>query len=125
MDGLMLLEEARVAGLKVTRKGDRLRIQGPRRAEGVARRLLAHKAAVLAALALDAPGTADDLPADWCFVWEERSAIMQHDGQLSRELAEAAALAEVLDRIRRGEQFAATCNCLACRNNNDACIESK
>jgi hypothetical protein len=51
MDGMMLLEEARAAGLTVLAEGGRLRIRGPRRAELIARRLITHKDAVLSALA--------------------------------------------------------------------------
>ncbi len=50
MDGLILLGEANGAGLKVTAEGGRLIIRGPRRAEHVAQRLLAHKGEVLIAL---------------------------------------------------------------------------
>jgi hypothetical protein len=50
MDGLSLLEEARGAGLRVAAEGDRLVIRGPKTAEPVARRLLAHKAEMLAVL---------------------------------------------------------------------------
>jgi hypothetical protein len=47
MDGLTLLHEARAAGLMVTVEGGRLRVRGPRRADALARALLAHKEAVL------------------------------------------------------------------------------
>ena len=53
MDGLMLLAEARRAGLIVTRDHDRLVIEGPTEAEALARRLLANKSSVLIALDLD------------------------------------------------------------------------
>ena len=59
MDGLSLLQEASSAGLKVRAEGDRLTIRGPRRAEAVARRLIRHKAEVLAALD---PRYANDVP---------------------------------------------------------------
>lgn len=41
-----------------------------------------------------------DLPADWHAVWDERAAIMEFDGGLTRELAEHYALLEVLEQIR-------------------------
>ena len=50
MDGLTLLSEAGAAGLTILAAGDRLIIRGPKSADVVARRLLAHKAMVLAAL---------------------------------------------------------------------------
>jgi hypothetical protein len=42
----------------------------------------------------DAGLTPDDLPPDWHELWEERAAIMEFDGGLPREQAEA--LADVL-----------------------------
>ena len=45
--------------------------------------------------------TSDDLPADWHFLWDERAAIMEHDGQLPRERAEALALADILRAMER------------------------
>ena len=51
MDGLTLLAEARAAGLSVAAQGCRLVVRGPRRAEAMARRLIEHKADVMAALA--------------------------------------------------------------------------
>jgi len=105
MDGLTLLEEARAAGLSVRTEGDRLHIRGPRRAEAVAHRLIAHKALVLEALAagtLPDPGiTPDLLPPDWHLQWDERAAIMEADGNLPRERAEALALRDTLEQMRR------------------------
>jgi hypothetical protein len=51
MDGVTLLHRARNAGLRVAADGDKLVVCGPRRAEPVALLLLAHKPAVIAALA--------------------------------------------------------------------------
>ncbi len=53
MDGLTLLKEAKSAGLDVLADGDRLVIRGPRSAEAIARRLLAHKPDVMDALAAE------------------------------------------------------------------------
>jgi hypothetical protein len=50
MDGLILLDRAQKAGLAVRLDGEKLIIRGPRRAEPVARLLIEHKPAVLAAL---------------------------------------------------------------------------
>ena len=38
----------------------------------------------------------DDLPGDWRCEWEERAAIMEYDGNMPRERAEAMAMAVVL-----------------------------
>ncbi len=91
MDGLTLLDEATAAGLSVRVDGGRLVVRGPRRAEPLARRLLANKALVLQAI----------LPPDWHVQWDERAAIMEADGGLPRERAEALALLDILDQIRR------------------------
>jgi len=42
-----------------------------------------------------------DLPEDWHLLWEERAAIREYDGGLPRERAEAAALAEVWQQMKR------------------------
>jgi hypothetical protein len=42
-----------------------------------------------------------DLPPDWHFVWDERAAIMEYDGGLPRERAEAEALRYVVEMMRR------------------------
>jgi hypothetical protein len=94
MDGVTLLDEARAAGLSVQADGDRLRIRGPRRAEPIARRLIANKALVPHALA-------GRLPPDWHLQWDERAAIMEVDGGLPRERAEALALLDILEQMRR------------------------
>jgi len=45
-----------------------------------------------------------DLPADWHFLWDERAAITAYDGGLTREHAEAAALADILARMQELEK---------------------
>jgi hypothetical protein len=55
MDGLILLAEAREAGLAVAAESGKLVIRGPKRAEPVALRLIGHKVDVIRALA-DATG---------------------------------------------------------------------
>ena len=45
----------------------------------------------------------DDLPGDWRVEWEERAAIMEYDGCMPRERAEALALDDVLRRMRLRE----------------------
>ncbi len=49
MDGLSLLADAAAAGLVVTAAGDKLLVRGPRSADALARQLIEHKVAVLAA----------------------------------------------------------------------------
>ena len=43
----------------------------------------------------------DDLPGDWRIEWEERAAIMEFHGGLHRERAEAEALTDIIDQMRR------------------------
>jgi hypothetical protein len=58
----------------------------------------------LAELFAPTPAEADirveDLDADWRVWFEERAAIMEYDGGLSRERAEAMALAETIRLMR-------------------------
>jgi hypothetical protein len=58
VDGVTLVAVARGAGLVIQAAGDRLVIQGPRRLGSVAQLLLAHKPAVLSALATEDVATA-------------------------------------------------------------------
>ena len=53
MDGMTLLHEAQAAGLSVMADDGRLVVRGPTRCEPLAKRLLAYKADVLAAIAQD------------------------------------------------------------------------
>ena len=41
----------------------------------------------------------DDLPMDWRIDFEERAAILEYDGGLSRDEAEAQALIEIRHRL--------------------------
>jgi hypothetical protein len=50
-------------------------------------------------LPADAGLRVEDLPGDWRVEWEERAAVLEHDGGHPRERAEALALAEVLGRM--------------------------
>ncbi len=47
----------------------------------------------------------EDLDMDWRVEWEERAAVMEYDGGLPRERAEALALAEI---VREMEQAGAS-----------------
>jgi hypothetical protein len=93
MDGLKLLMEAERAGLVVSASGDVLIIRGPRKAEPLARKLIANKAQVL-------PYLSSDLPADVHVLWDERAAILEYDGGVPREIAEHLALIEVLNQMK-------------------------
>ncbi len=47
---------------------------------------------------ISSPG---DLPVDWRIEFEERAAILEYDGGLSREDADKQALQEILERLKR------------------------
>lgn len=47
------------------------------------------------------PASPAELPADWYVEWDERAAIMEYDGGLTREHAEAEAFKLILDEMRR------------------------
>jgi hypothetical protein len=100
MDLLTLLRRAWAAGLRLTAEGDTLTIRGPQGAEAIVRELVARKGEVLRAIR---QGTIDitpsELPPDWHFLWDERAAIMEHDGNLPREHAEAQALLDILRQM--------------------------
>jgi hypothetical protein len=100
MDGLTLLEQARTAGLTLIVQGGKLVIRGPRRADRLAEQLLARKGEILDALTLESL-TPSNLPSEWHLMWDERAAIMESEGTLPRERAEALALADVLRAMER------------------------
>jgi len=43
----------------------------------------------------------EDLPTEWRIDFEERAAILEYDGRLSREDAETEALDEIQERMKR------------------------
>lgn len=54
-----------------------------------------------AALEPDPAVTPADLPPEWREHYEERAAIMEHDGHLPREYAEAMALDIIVHQMRQ------------------------
>jgi|RhiMetdeSRZDD1v2_1073273.scaffolds.fasta_scaffold2246277_2 hypothetical protein len=75
MDGVALFTEARAAGLQVRMHGEHLIIRGPKRLAALAQQLLSHKEEVLTILE----------------AFEERAAIAEYCGGLTREDAERLA----------------------------------
>ncbi len=59
--------------------------------------------ALRAGKSLDFPALTDidDLPMDWRIEFEERAAILQYDGGLSRDEADEQALQEICERMKR------------------------
>ncbi|MGB2754681.1 MAG: hypothetical protein WBD75_02030 [Phycisphaerae bacterium] len=47
------------------------------------------------------PLAPEDLPPEWHILWDERAAIMEYDGGLPREHAEAQAMAETIRLMER------------------------
>ena len=53
---------------------------------------------------LDVAGP-ESLPMDWRIEFEERAAILEYDGGLSREKAERQAFIEILRRLKKLEKY--------------------
>jgi hypothetical protein len=85
-------------------QGDKLVIRGPRQAGRLAEQLLACKGEIIDALTVESL-TPADLPPDWHFFWDERAAIMEYDGGLPSECAEALALRDMLQQMPRAGQW--------------------
>ena len=100
MGGMTLLDEAHAAGLAVIIDGDKLVVRGPRRAEPIARELLANKREVMAVLAtaeaLPRGRTTEDARA-WRDLYEERAALRQYEAGYPRDVAEGLAFGEVVE----------------------------
>jgi hypothetical protein len=111
MDGLILLNRAREAGLAVEADGNKLVIRGPRRAESVARLLIEHKPEVLAALApvmpspnlhIDSFDPVDGFdPAWWRCRFTIRTIHWELGGRRTKVEAERLAYGELLDEWRK------------------------
>jgi hypothetical protein len=122
MDGLMLLNEAHAAGLDVVIDGNKLVVRGPRRAECVARKLLAHKREVMAAVAGVGPSTAAPITrvdstdaANWRELYVERAAFRQYEAGYRRDAAEQLAFGEVIELwCRHNPQHYAAGICAGC-----------
>jgi hypothetical protein len=57
------------------------------------------------------PLAPDDLPPEWHILWDERAAIMEYDGGLTREHAEAEPLAETVREMQREAAGRTGCSC--------------
>ena len=66
MDGLNLLEQARVAGLEIRRDGGRLTIRGPREAGEIAKLVLANKSVVIEDFCVECGKFVNRTGTDWC-----------------------------------------------------------
>src|SRR5262249_7249465 len=117
MNALELLRGLEARGVALTSHGGKLIVDAPTGAlTAVDRDLLRRlKPALLAILEggshddlsppSDACLTPDDLLSDWHELWEERAAIMEFDGSLPRERAEALALDVLRSMERAGISF--------------------
>jgi hypothetical protein len=112
VNALDLLRSLEARGVFLTPRGGRLIVDAPAGAlTAEDRDLLCRLKPDLLAI-LEASLTPDELPPDWHQLWDERAAIMEYDGGLPRERAEALALLDVLGQMRRAGVF----------RRNDACI---
>jgi hypothetical protein len=113
LDARTLLVAARAVGLVVAAGGDRLSVSGPRGAAGLARLLLEQKAGILAALATEAAGgsgparsrSAAPAIADAAdpYQLEERAAIREYDGGMTRQAAERLAFPAISGDGKEGQ----------------------
>jgi len=96
MDAVGLLNEAAAAGLRLRLDGDLLKVSGSKAAAGIVERIRAAKAEVVAALR--SGSSFDQLHAgadeQGRYALDERAAIYEYDGCLSRIEAERQAAAE-------------------------------
>jgi hypothetical protein len=107
-----LLSDLARRGFTLAPDGDGIRVcPASRLTEDLREAVRQHKPELLALLR-SPPPSLDALPADWRDTWEERAAIMEYDGELPRERAEALALLDILGQMRRAGVFPC----------NDACI---
>jgi hypothetical protein len=104
-----LVADLRRRGITLSVEGGNLRVTPASRLTDTDRELIrAHKPAVLAltmGLGVRPGMLSTELPADWHLLWDERAAIMEYDGGLSRERAEALALADILRLMRDSSQY--------------------
>jgi TubC N-terminal docking domain len=108
MSPAALLVELDRQGFTLAVEGDGIRVTPASRLTVELRdRIRRHKPDLLLLLSpeVKAPAEPDtspaDLPSEWQELWGERAAIMEYDGGLPRERAEAEALKDVLERMRR------------------------
>jgi hypothetical protein len=89
-------------GVVLTARGGKLMVDAP---AGVLTEqdrafLTRYKADLLALLA--GPSSPAELAPEWHLLWDERAAILEYDGGLPRERAEALALAELVHHLDVG-----------------------
>lgn len=99
---------AKIEGLGVHLVADGLHLRCKYRSglpEELKAELVAHKPVLLAYLSGFAAGTTcrikspADLPSEWRLEWEERAAIMEYNGGLTREMAKHLALVEIVKQM--------------------------
>ena len=98
MVGLNTIAAAAALGLKVWLDGDLLVVRGREEHQAHARRILAHKSAVVALLRAHPEYAAPGGLAALAERYEERAAIREFDGGLSRKEAERLAWDDVIGK---------------------------
>jgi hypothetical protein len=106
------LKAAREAGIVIRIDGDDLLLEASTPPpDAVLEQLALHKAGVVALLRPDRSWTAED----WRALFDERAAIAEFDGELSRPEAEAEAFACcVIEWLRRNPACSNAGHCLSC-----------
>lgn len=101
---LTLLADLMFAGIKLVPDGDSIWFRpAAAMTPDLAERVREHKPRLLAALVAgrlaEMVTSPDDLAPPWREEYEERAGIMEFEGNMTRERAEALALADVLRRM--------------------------
>src|SRR5262249_53983562 len=104
VNALDLLQDLAARGIFITPKAGKLTADAPAGVlTAVDRDLLTQLKPDLLGI-LETNMTPADLPDDWHSLWEERAAIMEYAGNLPRDRADALALADVLQQMRRAHE---------------------
>lgn len=113
MSAVQALKAAREAGVRIGVDGDALTLDADAAPPAAVLDLLSrHKAGVLALLRTGSDGSSDE---DWRAFFDERAAIAEFDGGLSREEAEARAFEScILEWLNRNPARSPSGRCLDC-----------
>src|SRR5262245_11005870 len=101
MNALDLLRDLKDRGVVLTPRNGKLIVEAPLGALRAGDRDLLSQLKVGLLAMLEANPTPDELSPEWHESWEERAAILQFEGGLCREQAEALALADVKRTMER------------------------
>jgi hypothetical protein len=106
MSTLDFLQDLENRGVVLSPRNGKLKVDAPVGAlTDDDRTLLSQHRTELLDLLIDDTAPAD-LPPEWHQRWDERAAMMEYDGGLHRERAEALALKDILQQMHRARNLA-------------------